>query len=95
MTLEQLRIRKGMTITQLAAAVGVDRTLISKLESGKRKSCRPDTMMRVCEVLGVKPDDVVEFVPMLVGKELPVETRDLTGSLTSTGATTPALAFTS
>jgi DNA-binding Xre family transcriptional regulator len=69
LTLEQWRIRKGMNQPQLSAKSGVDRSLISKLETGARKKCSPANMIAICQALEVEPGQVEEFIPMLEGKD--------------------------
>jgi transcriptional regulator with XRE-family HTH domain len=69
LTLEQWRIRKGMNQPQLSAKSGVDRSLISKLETGARKKCSPANMIALSGALEVEPGQVEEFIPMLEGKE--------------------------
>jgi DNA-binding Xre family transcriptional regulator len=81
LTLEQWRIRKGMNQPQLSAKSGVDRSLISKLETGARKKCSPANMIAICQALEVEPGQVEEFIPMLEGKADPQPALDGLGVL--------------
>lgn len=51
MDLKSERVKKGLTQQQLADDVGVDRTLISKLESGD-SAPRVPTAKKIAKVLG-------------------------------------------
>lgn len=79
--LEQWRIRKGMNQPQLSAKSGVDRTLISKLETGARKKCSPANMLAISQALEIEPGQVEEFIPMLEGKADPQPAIDGLGVL--------------
>ena len=56
-----LRIDKGMTQAQLARAVGVDRTSISKYEAGSVENLKRHITMRLSEVLECSPGYLMGF----------------------------------
>lgn len=53
--LKQLRLAKGLTASELAARAGVARSLISQLESGRRKSTGTEILIRLARELEVSP----------------------------------------
>ena len=59
--LRQLRRLKGWTQQELADAAGLALDTISDLERGAREP-RPHTMRRIAQALGVRIQDITEFV---------------------------------
>lgn len=55
-SLAQLRLKKGMSQSQLATAVGLRQPNISAIESGKRKP-EYETARKISDVLGVSTDE--------------------------------------
>ncbi|WMY72764.1 helix-turn-helix transcriptional regulator [Buttiauxella selenatireducens] len=51
--IRELRIAKGMKISDLAEAVGIDSANISRLETGKQKSFTEQSLTKFAEALGV------------------------------------------
>ena len=58
-TLKEMRRSKGVTQRQLAAAVGVDFSYISKVENDRMPPPAADTIVKICEKLGVPPDELL------------------------------------
>ena len=58
-TLKEIRRSKGVTQRQLAAAVGVDFSYISKVENDRMPPPAADTIVKICEKLGVSPDELL------------------------------------
>ena len=54
-----LRRDASLTQSQLAEAAGVDISYISKAESDRNPSPSADTIVRLCEVLGVPPESLL------------------------------------
>lgn len=54
--LKEIRRSKGVTQRELASAVGVDFSYISKIENDRMPPPAADTIVKICEVLGVPPD---------------------------------------
>ena len=55
-TLKEIRRSKDITQRQLATAVGVDFSYISKIENDRMPPPAADTIVKICEVLDVPPD---------------------------------------
>jgi len=72
--LKTIRRSKGISQRELANKVAVDFSYISKLENDRIPPPAADTIVKICEVLGVQP----EFLLSLTGK-LPGEIRDFIG----------------
>jgi DNA-binding XRE family transcriptional regulator len=61
MTMQEHRRRKFMTQDELAAASGVTRDTIWRIENGKYERLRMKTMKALAHALQVEPDDIREF----------------------------------
>ncbi len=57
--LRALRRAIGITQRKLAECVGVDFSYISKLENDRLPPPAADTVVKVCEALGVAPDELL------------------------------------
>ena len=55
-TLKEIRRSKGVTQRELATAVGVDFSYISKIENDRMPPPAADTIVKICEKLKVAPD---------------------------------------
>ncbi len=62
MKLVELRHRAGVSQQTLADAAGVDRSMVSYIESGRRNPTYP-IVLRIAKALGVDPQIVDEFRP--------------------------------
>ena len=58
-TLKEIRRGKGITQRELATAVGVDFSYISKVENDRMPPPAADTIVKICEKLGVSPDTLL------------------------------------
>ena len=56
--LDALLDRRGMTLTELAQAVGVTVVNLSVLKNNRAKAVRFSTLTAVCEALGCQPGDL-------------------------------------
>lgn len=56
----QRRKELGMTLKELADAVGVTDSTISRYETGKLYGMRIDTAFRMADALGVNVDDLIQ-----------------------------------
>lgn len=54
--LRELRRSKGVSQRELAGIVGVDFSYISKVENDRLPPPAADTIVRICEALGILPD---------------------------------------
>ena len=58
-TLKEIRRSKGVTQRELATTVGVDFSYISKVENDRMPPPAADTIVKICEKLGVPPDELL------------------------------------
>ncbi|MDF2660857.1 MAG: transcriptional regulator, family [Paenibacillus sp.] len=70
--LRQLRKNKKVTQRQLADWVGIDFTYISKIESGTMDPPAEDKIIRIAEVLGAEPEELI-----LTAKKVPTSFQKL------------------
>lgn len=56
--LERIRVRKGMTQTELAEITGISRQTINGLENNPDKSCSSATMLKIAQALEVTIDEL-------------------------------------
>jgi putative transcriptional regulator len=61
--LDELLIRRGMTLTELADRVGVTIVNLSILKNGRAKAVRFSTLTRICQVLDCQPGDILTVEP--------------------------------
>lgn len=57
--LKEIRRSRDVTQRELALAVGVDFSYISKIENDRMPPPAADTIVKICEVLRVPPDDLL------------------------------------
>ncbi|SDY54848.1 helix-turn-helix domain-containing protein [Herbiconiux ginsengi] len=55
--------KKKMSVTDLAAAIGITVANVSVLKNGRAKAVRFTTLDAICEVLGCQPGDILSYVP--------------------------------
>ena len=53
--------KRKMSVTQLAARVGITLANISILKNGKAKAIKLETLNRICEALDCQPGDILEY----------------------------------
>ncbi len=73
-TLRELRRSKGVSQRELAGKVGVDFSYISKLENDRLPPPAADTIVKICEALGIVPDRLLAAT----GK-MPTEIKQMLG----------------
>jgi putative transcriptional regulator len=61
--LDQMLLRRRMTLTDLADEIGITLANLSILKTGKARAVRFSTLNAVCEVLECQPGDLLEHVP--------------------------------
>ena len=61
--LDDLLERAGMTLADLARAVGVTVVNLSVLKNDRARAVRFSTLTAICDVLGCQPGDVFSVVP--------------------------------
>ncbi len=62
-TVKKLRVLKGMTQLSLAERAGVSHSLISALESGRRKYVSAEDVERLARGLDVPSNDLWKLIP--------------------------------
>ena len=65
-TLDIVLVRKKMSLTELAARIGLSVTNLSLLKTGKVKGVRFSTLAAICRELECQPGDLIEYVPDLL-----------------------------
>ena len=58
---EEQRNRKGLTVAQLADAVGITQANLFVLKSNRAKAIRFSTLEALCEALDCQPGDIIRF----------------------------------
>ncbi|MFK0238721.1 helix-turn-helix domain-containing protein [Streptomyces vinaceus] len=58
-----LLAERGMTLTDLAAQVGVTQVNLSILKNGRAKAIRFSTLTSLCKVLQCQPGDLLTYRP--------------------------------
>ncbi len=61
--LDELLVRSGMTLTDLAREVGVTVVNLSVLKNDRARAVRFSTLTAICDVLGCQPGDVFSVTP--------------------------------
>lgn len=61
--LDRLLTERGMTLTELAAQVGITVVNLSVLKNGRAKAIRFSTLSRICEALRCQPGDLITHDP--------------------------------
>lgn len=61
--LDQVLAERGMTLTELAARVGITVVNLSVLKNGRAKAVRFSTLSRICDVLQCQPGDLITHDP--------------------------------
>ena len=61
--LDRLLEERGLTLTDLAARVGITLANLSILKNGRARAIRFSTMARLCEALECQPGDLLSYRP--------------------------------
>lgn len=61
--LDVMLARRKMKSKDLAAAIGITETNLSRLKSGKIKGIKLETLDRICDVLECSPGDLIDHIP--------------------------------
>jgi putative transcriptional regulator len=59
----QLRENRPITLQEVAAASGIERAALNKIELGKTSRIDFDTLTRLCAYYGVGVGDILEYDP--------------------------------
>ena len=63
--LDLMMARRKMSLSELAARVGITLANLSILKTGKAKAVRFETLGKLCAALDCQPGDLLEFVPSM------------------------------
>jgi transcriptional regulator with XRE-family HTH domain len=63
MELKKYRRIAGLTQEQLALKSGVDKSLISRLERGRRQTASYESIVRLARALNLQPEELVPVKP--------------------------------
>ena len=61
--LDYMLIKRGMTLTALAEAVGVTQANLSILKTNKARAIRFSTREAICRELDCQPGELLEYLP--------------------------------
>ena len=61
--LDMMLIKRGMTLSVLAKAVGMTLPNLSILKTNKARAIRFSTLEAICRELDCQPGDLLEFIP--------------------------------
>ena len=60
--LEQLMADKNISLNELSERVGITNVNLSKLKNNRVSAIRFSTLLKLCEVLGCEPGDIIRYV---------------------------------
>ncbi len=61
--LDRMLLERNLTLTQLAATMGLTLANLSILKTNKAKAIRFNTLNDLCRILQCQPGDLLEYVP--------------------------------
>lgn len=61
--LDQMLIRRHMTLSELASRVDITVANLSNLKTGKARAIRFSTLSALCEELSCQPADLIHYEP--------------------------------
>ena len=64
--LDVMLATRKMSLTELAARIGISMTNLSLLKTGKVKGMRFSTLEAICRELDCQPGDLLEYLPDFV-----------------------------
>jgi transcriptional regulator with XRE-family HTH domain len=77
-SLREMRRSKGVSQRELAGKVGVDFSYISKVENDRLPPPAADTIVKICEALGVAPEELLAS-----SGKIPKQLREMLGASSS------------
>jgi putative transcriptional regulator len=60
-TLDEMLIKRGLSLTDLAEKVGITLANLSILKTGKAKAVRFSTLEAICRELNCQPGDILRY----------------------------------
>jgi putative transcriptional regulator len=61
--LDELLVRRAMTLTELSDQVGITVVNLSILKNGRARAIRFSTLASLCDALGCQPGDLLAYEP--------------------------------
>ena len=58
--IERLAYEQGLTVSGLAVKAGMQKSVLSDLKSGRKKTLRPSSIKKLCDVMGCAMEDITE-----------------------------------
>nr|MBC7612127.1 helix-turn-helix transcriptional regulator [Pseudopedobacter sp.] len=59
--LDVMMARRKMSLNELSERVGITKSNLSILKTGKAKAIRFETLEAICEILDCQPGDILEY----------------------------------
>lgn len=60
-TIDELMLSRGMSLTELADKVGITLANMSILKTGKARAIRFETLKKICDALDCEPGDILKY----------------------------------
>jgi len=76
--LDRVLLKRGITLTELAARIGITLANLSVLKTNKAKAIRFSTLDALCHELNCQPGDLLEWEPGEADAEASSELEDVT-----------------
>ncbi|CAL9574219.1 hypothetical protein SUDANB121_04929 [Nocardiopsis dassonvillei] len=61
--LDEVLAARGITLTELAARVGITVVNLSVLKNGRARAIRFSTLAALCRELDCRPGDIIDYAP--------------------------------
>ena len=68
-SVQRLAYEQGLTVSGLGAKAGMQKSVLSDLKSGRKKTLRPTSIKKLCDVLGCDMEDIADGTAE--GKDMP------------------------
>ncbi|MGM9971203.1 MAG: helix-turn-helix domain-containing protein [Anaeroplasmataceae bacterium] len=60
--LDRIMLERGISLSELAAKVGITNANMSNIKTGKINAIRFTTLDAICKILNCQPGDILEYV---------------------------------
>lgn len=74
--LREIRIKKGLSVKDASAKIGISAPYLSQLETGERQIGR-NTLDKICKAYNIKPNDVLDYDDFIFIDESNREFREI------------------
>ena len=62
--------KQKMTLTELSERIGISKTNLSLLKTGKVRAIRFNTLASICRELSCQPGDLLEYAPAIATENI-------------------------